>query len=92
MRIYYSYPNPSKYRACIVLSAKAEKPFFILQVLDDFLKNEDNNGSTPRSHSQSSMEGSNIIGLFPSANWGTAKDEIIIIVAHWDTVKESPGI
>ena len=37
------------------------------------------------------MEGSNIFCLFPGKNWGTSEDKITMIIAHWDTVKNSPG-
>ena len=31
------------------------------------------------------------MGMFPGTNFGTKTDEITIVVAHWDTVLDSPG-
>jgi Zn-dependent M28 family amino/carboxypeptidase len=39
----------------------------------------------------SKIEGNNIMGMFPGTNFGTKTDEITIVVAHWDTVLDSPG-
>ena len=36
-------------------------------------------------------EGNNVIGMFPGTRFGTKSDEITIVVAHWDTVLDSPG-
>lgn len=36
-------------------------------------------------------EGSNLIGFFPGTKWGTSEDELILVIAHWDTVNISPG-
>ena len=62
-------------------------------MFDYFLRSQTTTASngTSRRHSQDGMEGSTIIALFPSQKWGSAEDEIIIIVAHWDTVKDSSG-
>lgn len=35
--------------------------------------------------------GNNIIGIWPGDFWGTSKDKIILVGAHWDTTKFSPG-
>ncbi len=34
----------------------------------------------------------NIIGIWPGAYRGTSNDQIIIIGAHYDTVRSSPGV
>ena len=36
-------------------------------------------------------EGTNIVGLFPGARFGTPADDMSVVVAHWDTVETSPG-
>ena len=37
------------------------------------------------------LEGSNLFCFFPGENWGTSKDNITMVIAHWDTVANSPG-
>ena len=37
------------------------------------------------------LEGSNLFCFFPGENWGTSKDNITMLIAHWDTVANSPG-
>ena len=37
------------------------------------------------------VEGKNVIAIKPGAKWGSGDDRIIIIGAHWDTVRSSPG-
>ena len=37
------------------------------------------------------LEGSNLLCFFPGENWGTSKDNITMVIAHWDTVANSPG-
>ena len=37
------------------------------------------------------LDGTNLMCLFPGKNWGTSEDNITMVVAHWDTVKKSPG-
>lgn len=32
-----------------------------------------------------------MIGFFPGTKWGTSEDELILVIAHWDTVNISPG-
>lgn len=35
--------------------------------------------------------GTNIVGIYPGANYGTPEDKILILGAHWDTVPNSDG-
>jgi Zn-dependent M28 family amino/carboxypeptidase len=37
------------------------------------------------------VDGNNLIGIFAGDKWGTSEDKIILVVAHWDTVTNSPG-
>ena len=37
------------------------------------------------------LDGTNLMCLFPGKHWGTSEDNITMVVAHWDTVKKSPG-
>ena len=37
------------------------------------------------------LEGSNLFCFFPGKHWGTSKDNITMVIAHWDTVANSPG-
>ena len=32
--------------------------------------------------------GSNILGIYPGQHYGTEKDKILVVGAHWDTVGE----
>jgi len=36
--------------------------------------------------------GSNMIGILPGQMWGTPKDRILVVGAHWDTVKNTGGM
>ncbi len=36
--------------------------------------------------------GTNLFGLLPGVNWGTDRDRIFIVGAHWDTFGESGGM
>ena len=35
--------------------------------------------------------GNNILGLLPGKAWGTARDRVVVVGAHWDTVRDSEG-
>ena len=41
--------------------------------------------------SMNELDGTNLMCLFPGKHWGTSEDNITMVVAHWDTVKKSPG-
>ena len=33
----------------------------------------------------------NLVGILPGRHWGTARDRVTLVGAHWDTVESSPG-
>ena len=35
--------------------------------------------------------GANIFGILPGKLWGTSRDRVVIIGAHWDTMTETDG-
>ena len=37
------------------------------------------------------MSGTNIVGILPGKKFGTKEDRVLVVGAHWDTVKVSPG-
>jgi len=37
------------------------------------------------------VQGFNLVGLLPGKNWGTSRDEIVVIAAHWDTRPDTAG-
>ena len=38
------------------------------------------------------LKGHNMIGLLPGSAWGTEHDRILVVGAHWDTVKNTGGL
>ena len=36
--------------------------------------------------------GNNIIGILPGRSWATAGDRVLVVGAHWDTVRETGGL
>ena len=36
--------------------------------------------------------GNNILGLLPGVFWGTARDRVLVVGAHWDTVTNTGGL
>jgi hypothetical protein len=36
--------------------------------------------------------GNNMIGILPGQMWGTPQDRILVVGAHWDTVKNTGGL
>ena len=36
--------------------------------------------------------GNNIIGLLPGRAWGTVRDRVLVVGAHWDTVRHTGGL
>ena len=38
------------------------------------------------------QKGVNVVGILPGVRWGTSQDQVVVVSAHWDTVKESPGV
>ena len=42
------------------------------------------NGDVPK--------GNNMIGILPGQMWGTPQDRILVVGAHWDTVKNTGGL
>ena len=37
-------------------------------------------------------QGTNMIGILPGKFWGTSKDQILVVGAHWDTVENTGGL
>ena len=36
--------------------------------------------------------GNNILGLLPGRHWGTVRDRVVVVGAHWDTVRHTGGL
>ena len=43
-------------------------------------------------YGEDTPRGSNMIGILPGKMWGTPDDRILVVGAHWDTVKNTGGL